>query len=84
MPASLSVQGVTGSLVTHHLSGLSSRRDVVQEHLIELSIGDTLQVGQYKVTLLDVDGGELCFQIDGDDDGDCGNTLLPEDLLEPV
>lgn len=56
----------------------------MQEHLIELNIGDTLQVGQYKVTLLDVDGGELCFQIDGDDDGDCGNSLLPEDLLESV
>lgn len=49
---------------------------MVQEHLFELSIGQTLQVGLYKVTLLDVDGEDLCVQIEGlDDDGDFTDPL---------
>jgi hypothetical protein len=42
----------------------------VQEHLIEMSIGETIQVGQFAVTLLDVNGGELCIEIDGGEGGD--------------
>ncbi len=55
----------------------------MQEHLIELRIGETLQVGQYKVTVIDVDGDELCVQIDGHDDDDFSNDGLSlNDLLE--
>jgi len=53
----------------------------VPEHLFELSIGQTLQVGQYKVTLLDVEGEELCVQIDGADDGDIPEDIGLENLL---
>jgi len=55
---------------------------VQEQHLIELCVGETLQVGQYKVTLLDVDGEELCVQIDGWDDGSSLTGLGLEDLLE--
>jgi hypothetical protein len=53
----------------------------VQEHLIELSIGETLQVSQYKVTLLEINGDELCLQVVSDDDHDDHFIGSPEDLL---
>lgn len=40
----------------------------MQEHLIELCVGETLHVGSYAVTLVEVDGGELCLKIEGYDD----------------
>ena len=46
----------------------ASRRDLVQEHLIELCVGETIQVGQYAVKLVEVDGDQLCFEIQTDDD----------------
>jgi len=42
----------------------------VQEHLIELCVGETIQVGQYRVTLLQVDGDELNIEVDGGDGAD--------------
>ena len=45
----------------------------MQEHLIELSVGDTFQVGNYTVTLLDVNGNELAIEIV--DDGQNGDAL---------
>ncbi|WP_139228565.1 hypothetical protein [Planctomicrobium piriforme] len=53
----------------------------MQEHLIELRVGQTLQVGQYKVTLLEIDGDELCVQIDGQDDGGWCDGFSSDDLL---
>jgi len=50
----------------------------VQEHLIELCVGETIQVGQYRVTLLQVDGDELNIEVDGDDGA--GWTGIPEVL----
>jgi len=47
-----------------------SRRNLVQEHLIELCVGETLQVGRYRVTLLQVDGDELSIEVDGDGEYD--------------
>lgn len=44
----------------------STRRDLVQEHLIELSVGDTIQVGEYRVTVLQINGDELSIEVDGD------------------
>ncbi len=70
-------------VVASDVSGLPSRRDMVQEHLFELSIGQTLQVGLYKVTLLDVDGEDLCVQIDGlDDDGNVTDPLNTDSMHE--
>ncbi|WP_437229167.1 hypothetical protein SH661x_001290 [Planctomicrobium sp. SH661] len=40
----------------------------MQEHLIELCVGETLQVGRYRVTLLQVNGDELSIEVDGDDE----------------
>ena len=48
----------------------SSRRELVQEHLIELCVGETLQVGCYRVTLLQVNGDELSIEVDGDGEFD--------------
>src|SRR5690606_27440982 len=72
------------SSVTPRFSDQSSRSVVVQQqHLIELCVGETLQVGQFKVTLLVIDGEELCVQIDGrDDDGIDSCELGLEELLE--
>jgi hypothetical protein len=53
----------------------------VQEQLIELSIGETLQVGQYKVTLLDVEGDELCLQVISDENDGWSFVGSPQDLL---
>jgi len=53
----------------------------VQEHLIELRVGEILQVGRYQVTLLEVDGEELCVQVDGLDDGDAFAGLACDDDL---
>lgn len=38
----------------------------MQEHLIELSVGDTIQVGEYRVTVLQINGDELSIEVDGD------------------
>ena len=59
-------------------------RFTVQEHLIELSVGETFQVGSYLVTLLDVDGDEYCIQVD-DSGSDESNDEVVHDLpLEVV
>lgn len=50
----------------------------MQEHLIELCVGETLQVGRYRVTLLQVQGDELSIEVDGD--GDCDLNELSEIL----
>ena len=50
----------------------------MQEHLIELCVGETLQVGRYRVTLLQVNGDELSIEVDGD--GECGLEEMAEAL----
>ncbi|WP_437202439.1 hypothetical protein [Planctomicrobium sp. SH664] len=56
---------------------------MVQEHLIELSVGESIQVGEYFVRILDVNGDELCIEIDGDDQGGLGVDSL-SGVLETV
>ncbi len=57
----------------------------MQQHLIELSVGETLQVGQYTVTLLDIDGDALSIEIEGfDDHGDRAEMDSDSDVLETV
>jgi hypothetical protein len=36
----------------------------VQEHEFELQVGDTLQVGDYTVMVVDIDGDEVSVRID--------------------
>jgi sRNA-binding carbon storage regulator CsrA len=36
----------------------------VQEYEFELQVGDTLQVGDYTVTVVDIDGDEVSVRID--------------------
>lgn len=45
-------------------------QSIVQEHLVELSVGETLQVGGCTVTIVAIEGDELCFEIV--DDGENG------------
>lgn len=54
----------------------------MQEHLIELSVGETIQVGQFSVTLVGVNGDELCIEIEGDDQG--GWDLAERDAVEAL
>lgn len=56
----------------------STRRDLVQEHLIELSVGDTIQVGEYRVTVLQINGDELSIEVDGDGDYGWNDGLVTE------
>jgi len=46
--------------------GCEARRLVVAEHSLELSVGDTVQVGDYTVTLIDIEieGDSVTFQIE--------------------
>jgi hypothetical protein len=40
----------------------------VNQYEFELSVGDVLCVGNRTVTVVDIDGPNVCFQIDDDDD----------------
>lgn len=51
----------------------------MRNHLIELRVGEALQVGQYTVRLLEVDGAELHLEIEGD--GQDGGDGFASDLL---
>jgi hypothetical protein len=53
----------------------------VQLHELELAVGDVLQIGEYTVTLLDIDNGEVSFRVEepehGDEVGDDSSVLRP-------
>ena len=54
----------------------------MEQHLIELSLGEAVQVGQYTVTLLSIEGDEFCIEIDGEEDyGIAQASELPEESL---
>lgn len=38
----------------------------MNDHQLELSIGESLQIGPYHITLMDVENGEGHFRIDSD------------------
>jgi co-chaperonin GroES (HSP10) len=40
----------------------------VQEYEFELQVGDTLQLDEYTVTIVDIDGDEISVRIDSEDD----------------
>jgi hypothetical protein len=50
----------------------ASRRNVVNDSQIELSIGETFYIGGYAVTVLDIDGDEIRFRIESPEDDDSG------------
>lgn len=52
----------------------------MQERLIELSVGETLHVGQYTVTVVAVEGEELCFEIDNGGQNESDEFTLNEEL----
>ncbi|MEX0702718.1 MAG: hypothetical protein WD069_11550 [Planctomycetales bacterium] len=47
----------------------------MKEHELELSIGEVLQIGEYTVTIVDIEGAEVGFRIDSLDD-ECGEVVL--------
>ena len=51
----------------------------MQERLIELSVGETLEVGQYSVTIVAINGDELCLEI-YEDGQEAELESIPEDL----
>ena len=56
----------------------ASRRNVVNDSQIELSVGETFYIAGYAVTVLDIDGDDIRFRIDAPDDDDTG--AYPSDL----
>jgi hypothetical protein len=42
----------------------------VQHLELELSIGETIQIGNQLITVIEIDGGEICMRIDDADPGD--------------
>ena len=36
----------------------------MQEREIELAVGDAVRIGQYTVTVIDIDGPEVSFRVD--------------------
>ena len=54
----------------------------MQEHLIELRVGESIQVGDLLVRIVDVNGDELSFEIDGDGQSELMAALYGE--LEEV
>lgn len=43
---------------------------LVNESEVELSLGETVQIGDYSVTILDVDGDTIHIRIDSSEDGE--------------
>lgn len=44
----------------------------MQEHHLELSVGDVVQIGEFLLTLVDIDGADVSFRLD------------PQNAEEPV
>ena len=53
----------------------------MQLHELELTVGDVLQVGEYTVTVLDIENGEVTFRVEepeqSDEVGDGSSVLRP-------
>ena len=58
------------------------RSNTLQEIQIELSVGETLRIGDYTVTLLEIDGDELVVELDSD--GDWGDSPELDELRESL
>ena len=42
----------------------------MQEHFYELSVGDVVHIGEFVVTVIDIDGSDVSFRIDPGDSED--------------
>lgn len=53
----------------------------MQLHELELMVGDVLQIGEYTVTVLDIENGEVTFRVEesdhNDESGDGTSVLRP-------
>lgn len=55
----------------------------MQEYELQLSIGDVVRIGNVTLTVIDIEGDEVSFRIDEDDDvnaavlSDLGHALRP-------
>jgi hypothetical protein len=62
-------------------SHLVTWRLTVQLHELELTVGDVLQIGEYTVTVLDIENGEVTFRVEepehGEDSGESSSILRP-------
>lgn len=47
-----------------HVHKCDSRRAAVQEQQLEVSVGDVIQIGDYVVTVVDIDGTDVSFRVD--------------------
>ncbi len=45
---------------------------LVNESEVELSLGETVQIGDYSVTIIDIDGDEIQFRVDPPEGEDTG------------
>ena len=53
----------------------------MQLHELELTVGDVLQIGEYTVTVLDIENGEVTFRVEEpehcEESGDGSSVLRP-------
>ena len=53
----------------------------MQLHELELTVGDVLQIGEYTVTVLDIENGEVTFRVEEpeycEESGDNSSVLRP-------
>lgn len=47
----------------------------MQDHLIELSVGETIQIDEYSVTVVSIEGDQLCLEILDDEQNESGEVL---------
>ena len=47
-----------------------SRRKLVNESEVELSLGETVQIGDYSVTIIDIEGDQIQFRVDASEEDD--------------
>ena len=45
------------------------------QHELELSVGDTVQIGDMLVTVVDIDGDEVSFRVDSVESEECVVTV---------
>ena len=58
----------------------SHGRFSVQNQVFELSVGDVIQVGNQLVSIIEIDGDDIQFQVENIDDSQPESTLAPDVL----
>lgn len=52
----------------------------MQNQVFELSVGDVIQVGNQLVSIIEIDGDDIQFQVENIDDSQPESTLAPDVL----